>query len=203
MGVPKLNSAILIVLFAAFSVTACAPMICPEQVVSQVPLQPGGVSNSPLKATITIISVGGGAEADSTGATTVDTKGLGEAVRLSLRINGFLSPEGTTAPYRLKVFLIDMHRPPAVGLDFSADAFIRYTLTRASDGKVLFDDIVSGSFTATFAETFFGIERYRLAIEGAVGKSIANFIAQLYRIRVAGAPVHPVLAVPFGYRRVS
>ncbi len=183
---------------------ACAPMIRPEQVVSRAPLHPGGVSNSPLRAAVAIASIGGGEEkADSAEVTLVDNKGLGEAVRLSLRTNGFLSSEGTAAPYRLKVFLIDMRLPPAIGLDFSADAFIRYTLIRASDGKVLFDDILSGSFTATFAKTFFGFERYRLAIEGAVGKSIAAFIAQLYRLRVAGTPVHPVLAVPFGDRRIA
>ena len=51
-----------------------------------------------------------------------------------------------TVPYRLKIFLADMHRPPAVGVNFSVDAFIRYTLTRASDGKVFFDNIVSGFF---------------------------------------------------------
>ena len=183
--------------------SACAPMIRPDQMVSRVPLQPGGVSNSPFKAAIAITSVGGGEETDPMGITTVDTKGLKGAVRLALQNNGFLGPEAAAAPYRLKVFFIDLNRPPAVGLDFSANAYIRYTLIRAADGKVLFDEILSGSFTATFEKTFVGFERYRLAVEGAVGRSISAFIARLYRLRVARAPIHPIPPSPLNNRRAA
>ena len=187
----------------ALLLAACVPMIRPQLMVSQAPVQPGGVANSPLKAAIAIASVGGGEESDPMGFTTVDNKGLREAVRLSLRRNGFLSPEGTAAPYRLEVFLIDVNQPVGGGLDFTVDAFIRYTVTRAADGKVLFDDIVSGSFTATFAKTFVGFERFRLAVEGAVGNSIAAFIMQLYRLRVAGGPAHPNPSALFDTRRAA
>jgi hypothetical protein len=54
-----------------------------------------------------------------------------------------------------------------------------WTLTRISNGYVLWQKKISGSHTTDAKEAFTGIERVQLAIEGAVQANIKDGISQL------------------------
>ena len=83
--------------------------------------------------------------------------------------------------YRLDVRLLKLNRP-MMGLDLNVSMETYWKLTRASDGKVLFDESVHSSYTATFGDAAAAIVRLRIANEGASRENIKSAIERLSRI---------------------
>jgi hypothetical protein len=70
-------------------------------------------------------------------------------------------------------------RRPGVGITLVATSVIRYKLTRARDGGVVYDDVLTTSATRTGSDAFVGVVRARMAVEGAIRSNIAEFLANL------------------------
>ena len=68
---------------------------------------------------------------------------------------------------------------PLAGLDMTVGSAVNYKIVRIADGKVVFDQIVSASYTAAFGDSILGVERLRLANEGSVKKNISKFISTI------------------------
>ncbi len=65
---------------------------------------------------------------------------------------------------------------PLAGFDMTVKASVKYTLTDTQTGKKVFDEFVSTSHTATMGDTVIGVQRLRLANQGAIKKNIKALI---------------------------
>lgn len=172
---------IWIVLLIALS--GCATPVLPKHMVPQSLAISRSGPASPLYSAIAIRKVGGGEETNPLMYSKVGDKELREALRLSLSQYGFLSISDTNAPFGLDVFLVELKQPTR-RFTLIVDSYIRYTLTRVRDGKVIFDDIVPASFKATVEDAFVGYSRLKLATEGSVRTNIAAFFERLRSLDV-------------------
>lgn len=83
--------------------------------------------------------------------------------------------------YRLDVRLLKLNRP-MMGFDMCVSMETYWKLIRTSDGKVLFDESVHSSYTATISDAFVGIVRLRLANEGSARENIKSAVERLSRV---------------------
>ena len=162
---------------ALFLLGGCAAAPAePERMVPELTL-PTRVKN-PFNGAITVDRVGGGEETNPLMVSKVNNKELEDALRISLQRYGFLSPTAAKALFSLNAFLVEL-KQPAAGYDTVVDSFVRYKLTRSSDAKVIYDDIVAASCKITVSEVFYGAKRLQLANEGAIRANIATFLEVL------------------------
>lgn len=66
---------------------------------------------------------------------------------------------------------------PTFGFSFTVDLEVGWTVVRAREGAVLFRKSIKTSHTVGAMESFAGVTRLRLAVEGAARKNIESFIA--------------------------
>ena len=149
-----------------------------------IPAFPAG---SPFRNAVALETVGGGEETNPALVSKVDNAALADAVRRALKMSGLLGNSPDHAPWRLKVFLVEL-KYPGTGFTTTVDSFVRYTLIRAADKATAFDDIVTASFTATVGDVYVGIERLKVANEGAIRANIQAFLTRLSSLDVRGLP---------------
>jgi hypothetical protein len=104
---------------------------------------------------------------------------LREALRLSLQASGYLSADSDSAPYQLRVDLVDVEKPQGGAFDVTVVAIIRYVLTSRDGGKPLFDELVNASCNRSVSDDLIGTNRVRHAEECAVRNNITTFIDKL------------------------
>lgn len=139
--------------------------------------------DSPMYHAIVIAEVGGGEETNPLLTSKVGNKELEDALRESMRQYGFLSNSNADAPYRLDVYLIDLKQPVG-GFTTIVDSFIRYKLISTSDGKIVYDDIITASYKATMDDAFVGVKRLKIANEKSIQANITAFMERLYSLKV-------------------
>lgn len=69
--------------------------------------------------------------------------------------------------------MIDLNQP-MMGLDMSVTSRVRYTVKQGE--RIVFDDTIAATGTATMSEAFMGVERLRLANEKSVQENIKQFL---------------------------
>lgn len=160
----------------------CASPAEPANMAVPAGEAPQAAASSALRNGIAVVAVGGG-EAPSRDMTysTVGTAELEQALRESLRSYGYLSTKNDDAPLRLNAFLVSLRRPRG-GFTMTAISQVRYKLSRALDGKVVYDDIVHATATLTVEDEFVGAKRDRMVLETAIRKNIAQFLRVLYTL---------------------
>lgn len=128
------------------------------------------------------IKVTGGSDGTAVTASQVPNMYFAAGLTKSLsraRTFGKVLPAGSAdAVFQLEVTLAPLE-PPAIGESMTATVDANWTLTRISNGYVLWQKKISASHTAGAKEAFTGIERVQLAIEGAVQANIKDGVAQL------------------------
>ena len=73
---------------------------------------------------------------------------------------------------------------PLVGFNMTVTASIRYMVTERATGKEIFSRVVSVPYTASFGDSLMGVERLRLANEGAIRSNISQLIDELMMLKV-------------------
>jgi hypothetical protein len=166
----------------AAGLIALAGCATPAQMAGMVPDEFDAAAarpDSPFRESVSIERVGGGEAPDPMMVYSAVGGGqLAGALRDALKKFDYLSADDERARFRLQAFLVDMRRP-GVGLTLVATALVRYKLSRASDASVIYDDVLSTSATRTVDDAFVGVERARMAVEGAIRANIAEFLAAL------------------------
>jgi len=89
-----------------------------------------------------------------------------------------LSAEESGADYRLEIAIADLPKPE-IGASMTATVDATWTLSRAGNGYEIWKKTISSSHTTQPREAFTGVERLRLAIEGAALANIHDGIQQL------------------------
>ncbi len=174
------------VLFAAFlGLGACAPPVRSDRMAPAPTGETQFAADSALRDAVALKDVGGGEPA--TEDSNLGDDQLRQAIQDALQQYGLLQTDDAKARFRLNVSLVRLSHPGA-GLDLTVNSQIRYTLTRADTGVVLFNDIVAASYTATMGDEFIAFLRQRLAKEGSVRANIAAFLERLKALPTSGPP---------------
>ncbi|MDQ1155085.1 hypothetical protein [Brevundimonas sp. SORGH_AS_0993] len=122
---------------------------------------------------VTTVSVSGGQGTNPLWLSQVSNADFKTALENSLAAAGYMGGQGQ--PMTVSASLIDLKQPLA-GFDMSVISQVRYTVTRAE--RVLFDETVAATGTASMGESLLGTERIRLANEASIRENIKTFLTR-------------------------
>lgn len=104
------------------------------------------------------------------------------ALEMSLRRVGLLA-ERQAGHYTLTAHLESVDQP-FIGLDMTVTATVSYAISERATGKDVFKKTLAVPYTASFGDSLMGVERLRLANEGAIRANITQFIDELFRLNI-------------------
>ncbi len=131
---------------------------------------------SSLKKAITVSEVTGGSETNPLWMSEVGNPEFKTALEQSLTLNAMYETERPR--YRLEAKLMELDQPYA-GFDATVGSRVFYRLGRAEDNDLVYQTEISCEYTANFSDALLGVERLRLANEGAMKKNITLFMEAL------------------------
>jgi len=168
-------------LLAFVLLAACAAPAKPE---AMVPTELDVGKRHPHSVSV---AAQGGRETSALSSSKISNEDFVTALRTALEQSGTFSSVLTddTGTYKLDVAIIDLDQP-AMGFDMTVTMTASWRLRHAATGKVVFDEFIDTSHTATVGEAFAGIKRLRYANEGAARKNIAEGIRRLSRLSLPG-----------------
>lgn len=168
----------LIVLCSALLLVSCAPPLDSSDmrpmasVIQQIP------ENKELERNIGLGDVVVPEAYASSGIGTFSAKEFRDALVEGLLSANFIARNGKTPAYTLSAEFIELDQP-AFGFSMDASSRAKYTLTRTSDHKVVYDDTIGQTYHAAFGEAFSGNERARIASSKAIRENITHLIRVL------------------------
>jgi len=118
------------------------------------------------------LSVTGGQNTNPMWTSQVSSEDFRQALEMSLQRSGVFSRviNNAGADYQLSVMLVRLKQPLA-GFDMTVTAEVTWKLTTNS-GRVVWEQTTNQSYTAKMGDAFAGVNRLRLANEGAIRESI-------------------------------
>jgi hypothetical protein len=171
-----------IALSAILLVSGCAsPARIDQMVVHGEPAQ--RVMQTPLRNNTSIHQVVGGQATNPMWKSTVDNQAFEKALETSLQAVGLLGQK-TTSQYTISAHLQDLDQPVFGGFNMTVTAKVNYVLIEKATGQALLQRTVAIPYTANFTDSLYGVERLRLANEGAIRVSITELIDQLFRLKI-------------------
>ncbi|MCH8685995.1 hypothetical protein [Pedomonas mirosovicensis] len=164
---------ILMLMLAGLALAGCASGAKPGAMVVPVNEARLVTEQSPLFQSMQVQEVSGGQKTNPMWTSEVSNEAFAEALRQTLSAHALLAAED--GKYVLKAQLVEL-KQPVFGFTFTVKARVRYTLAKADGSETLLDEEVASEFSATTGDAFLGVERLRLANEGAIRTSIENFL---------------------------
>lgn len=134
-------------------------------------------TNSRFYEAIRIGSIVGGKKTNPLWSSEISNESFEAALRTALEEIGALSKLRSEG-LRLSVSL-DEIKQPFVGLDMTVVATVTYRLDNPAASELIFEKQFESSYTAKLTDHLYGVERLRLANEGAAKTSIEDFLAFL------------------------
>jgi len=159
---------------------ACAAPARQEMMIATTlaPDASGMLGTSPLKGQVTVASISGGEDTNPMWVSKVGNPEFTSALNNSLRKFGLLNEEGK-GRYTLDASLLSLAQP-IMGFDMTVTATVRYLL-KDTDGGVVWDQHVVKPYTATMGDAFIGVERLKMANEGAIRINIETALGDMLR----------------------
>lgn len=133
---------------------------------------------SALRSNTSVKSVSGGKKTNPMWISNVAGPDFERALESSLNAAGLLAKDRQASLYQVKADLVKMDQP-FLGLDMTVTAYVRYELVERETGKAIYSKEVQTPFTATMGDAFLGVERLKVANEGAVKANIKQFITEI------------------------
>jgi hypothetical protein len=167
---------IYLVLSCLFLFAACAS---PTRVGQMASLDDPNVhvaKASSLKKAIIITEVTGGQETNPMWTSQVSNPDFQRALEHSLLKFEYISLD--QGKYSLTVTLLSLDQP-FFGVDFEVKTSVRYILKKIQTNEVVLDQTISSAYTASFSQSFYAVERLRIANEGSVRNNIHSFLVML------------------------
>ena len=134
----------------------------------------------PLKHRLLLDKVSGGEVTIPFKTSEVGNEEFRAALEESLRVGQLLACSDQDALFLLRATLHKVQQP-AWGFDMTVYSSVGYVLYSRSDGKLLWEEVVSADYTATVGDAFLGQERLRLASEGSIRENLKALILRLHR----------------------
>ena len=113
------------------------------------------------------------------GASQISNDAFAQALRDSIEKAGLFS--GVTADgsrYRLTSFIGKVDQP-MFGFSFTVKMEVSYTLKDTKSGSTVWTKDINSEYTATTGQAFAGVERLRLANEGAARENIRQALTEM------------------------
>jgi len=125
---------------------------------------------------ITVAPVVGGKSTNPLGTSQVGSKEFEGALRSTLSNNGILASGNSR--YVLYPELKKL-KQPMFGLNFTVTADVNYVLKNQASGQEVMNKLVVSSSTATVGDSINGVQRLRIANEGAIRENIELLLQRL------------------------
>lgn len=162
-------------------ISGCAsPARIDQMAVSGQPSQ--RIAETPLRNNLAIKDVTGGKETNPMWKSNIGSAEFEQALEVSLRAVGLLA-DRQAGNYTLTAHLESVDQP-FIGLDMTVTASVSYVVSERATGKDVFKRTFAVPYTASFGDALLGVERLRLANEGAVRVNITQFIDELFRLKI-------------------
>ena len=133
-----------------------------------------------LMDSLLIDDVSGGETTNPLWTSEVRNEEFRAALEESLRVGQLLARSDQDSIYLLRATLLNVQQP-LLGFDLKVNSTVRYELNRRSDGKQLWEETVSADYTATVGDSFFAVQRLRLANEGSIRENLKALIERLHQ----------------------
>ncbi len=158
----------------AAALTGCASPITHETLV---PAAPAIKKQHPQSVAVT---AGGGGETSAAGKSNITDAELQRAVAKAISQSKVFSQvvEGKSGDYVLNVNVFNLQQP-SMGFSFTVHVEMGWTLTRADSGAIVWRESIKSQHTTGAGEAFAGVERLRLATEGAIRANIQQGLEKL------------------------
>lgn len=166
-----------LILCAAVGILAgCATASKPESMVA------APAETLARHAKTVAVSTIGGKETSSVGKSQISDAAFAQALIASIEKTKVFSAvvQGAGANYMLSVAIISIDQP-SFGLSFTVKMETAWTLKKA-DGSVAWQEVIKAENTATTSDAFAGVERLRIANEGAARKSIEAGLSKIAKL---------------------
>lgn len=177
-----MNRKVVTAICLASLLSACA---APAR-IDQMTARPTGAvvaSNSAFKGQLAVKEVTGGSETNPMWTSQIASADFERALEKSLESAGLVAPRQGGRYY----VVADMTKvdQPLLGLDMTVTAHVRYIVVERASGKTVFDKVMAVPFTATVSDAFLGVERLKIANEGAARVNIGKFIEEIVAMRIS------------------
>lgn len=167
-------------LIALVILTGCAS---PARIDQMAVHAPGILTvDTPLKRSVAVTEVTGGRETNPMWSSQVSSESFQRALELSLRNVGLSDPLLSANKYHLTADILQISQP-MLGLDMTVSANVRYSLIDTTTRKEIFSKVIVGTYTAKFSDAFAGVERLKLANEGAAKTNIQLLVDELLQFK--------------------
>ena len=110
------------------------------------------------------------------------------ALESSLKLAGLLERNIGEGKFLLCAQLLQVDHP-FIGGDMTVATHILYILTDLKSGKEVYQNTISAKYTATISDSFFGVNRLRIANEGSGRENIARLIEGLRQLNISQGDV--------------
>ena len=129
----------------------------------------------------------GGRKTNPLWTSEISSESFAQAVQESISESGLFRSvvTGSDGDYLLEVTIINVDKP-LVGFDLTVNMAVNWTLTHISTKKVVFQNVIGKSFTATVGDAVVAIKRLRLAEEGAARKNIQEGLNSISQLKLQG-----------------
>jgi hypothetical protein len=145
-------------------------------------------ASSPLYMAMKVNPIEGGKDTSPLWKSNVSNQDFQTALEQSLQLNTMLA--ATRSKYDITVKL-DALKQPLIGFGMTVTAVVHYVVTPNGGGAPIYDQVITSPYTANFSDAFVGVERLRLANEGAIRTNIGDFIASLATVKAASVAAPP------------
>jgi hypothetical protein len=166
--------------------TGCATPARIEQMQAAPPAGARAALVTPaLKDGVAIKDVTGGKETNPMWISNVASSDFERALEASLRNAGLLSANRQGSRFTLTAHMLKLDQP-FMGASMTVTATVQYSLIERATGKEVFARTLATPFTAEWNSSFLGVERLKLANEGAARTNIQTLIDALMSARLEG-----------------
>ena len=135
--------------------------------------------NPALVNNITVMNVTGGEETNPLWLSKIDNSNFKMALEQSLQQSNLYNQTGN-ARYHLNATLIKLHQP-FMGLNMTVSSEVKYNVEDQKTHREIYNKDILATYTAEVSDSLIGVERLKLATEGAAKANIQKFIEDLLR----------------------
>lgn len=175
-------------ILSAALMTGCATPARTDQMAAAITPQQR-VLNTPLRNNVAVRDVTGGKETNPMWTSQVGNSEFEQALEMSLRDAGLLAPGKQAGKYTLTAQLEKLDQP-MFGASMTVTATVSYVLVERATGKEVLKRTVMLPYTAAWNAAFAGVERLRLANEGAIKTNIGKIIDEMFAINIAAVALN-------------
>lgn len=141
-------------------------------------------TNTPLRNNLAIKDITGGTETNPMWVSKVSSSDFEEALEASLKSAGLLA-DRQAGDFVLTADLMKLEQP-FIGIDMTVTSSVRYMVVERATGKTVFDSTLTTPYTAKFSDALIGMERLKLANEGAIRTNIGELLSRLVQLKIEG-----------------